>query len=305
MTPGQYRLALDPIAQALMRAALAILRPAFRPGAGEGAKRAAAAELTFEIRRSRADVARVTVEFMRGQARVQGGRDPRIPAPRGYPVEAARAVIDDALERGVGRAWHRALEEAAFAAVRHAEQAGRDMIFDAAELYDDDAAADLNIDLDAELDDEDDEDDYGLDDADDVHEADREVPTVDDVDPGGRVTQLRPVAWARVLTGADNCAFCVMLASRGAVYKARSTALYGGGQSKYHDRCDCIAMPVYSAARWAASDAGRLADDLYRKLWLPATKGYSGMDALNALARELYRMKKAGREVAPDIRKAA
>lgn len=42
--------------------------------------------------------------------------------------------------------------------------------------------------------------------------------------------------WARVPTGAETCAFCRMLASRGAVYRSRETA---GGGKRYHGRCDC------------------------------------------------------------------
>lgn len=44
-------------------------------------------------------------------------------------------------------------------------------------------------------------------------------------------------AWARVPTGAETCAFCLMLASRGAVYQTAHTA---GQDRKYHGDCDCI-----------------------------------------------------------------
>lgn len=48
--------------------------------------------------------------------------------------------------------------------------------------------------------------------------------------------------WARVPSGAETCAWCLMLASRGAVYESRATA--GGEGRKYHGDCDCI--PVLS-----------------------------------------------------------
>jgi hypothetical protein len=73
------------------------------------------------------------------------------------------------------------------------------------------------------------------------------------------------------------CAFCAMLASRGAVYKSELTGEIVGasgrvrgsrevGQS-YHDNCGCVAVPVYSrdstpppfAEQWA--EAKRLARD--------------------------------------------
>ena len=49
------------------------------------------------------------------------------------------------------------------------------------------------------------------------------------------------VAWARVPTGATTCAFCVMAASRGAVYKTSGTA---GADHKYHGDCDCQVVMV-------------------------------------------------------------
>lgn len=44
------------------------------------------------------------------------------------------------------------------------------------------------------------------------------------------------VAWARVPTGGETCGFCLMLASRGAVYESADTA---GRGRKYHGDCDC------------------------------------------------------------------
>lgn len=47
-------------------------------------------------------------------------------------------------------------------------------------------------------------------------------------------------AFARVPTRPEPCAFCVMLASRGAVYHTSATA---GGERPYHGDCGCI--PVF------------------------------------------------------------
>ncbi len=95
------------------------------------------------------------------------------------------------------------------------------------------------------------------------------------------------VGWARVLSGAENCARCVMLASRGPVYKSRESA--GGGGRGFHDHCDCRAVLVRNGHDWE----GREAFELYEDLWSEATKGYSGHAAELALRRELDR---AGRE---------
>lgn len=62
------------------------------------------------------------------------------------------------------------------------------------------------------------------------------------------------VAWARVPT-AKACAFCLMLASRGAVYESKSVALEASGRrgsrpegASYHDNCNCRAIESYSDA---------------------------------------------------------
>jgi hypothetical protein len=41
----------------------------------------------------------------------------------------------------------------------------------------------------------------------------------------------------------DTCAFCTMLASRGAVYLSRESAL----SAKFHDDCDCVVLPFSDA----------------------------------------------------------
>lgn len=62
------------------------------------------------------------------------------------------------------------------------------------------------------------------------------------------------VGWHRITSGRP-CAFCALLASRGAVYKSEATADF-----KAHDHCHCIPEPVYQggstlpkgpAAGWA------------------------------------------------------
>ena len=48
--------------------------------------------------------------------------------------------------------------------------------------------------------------------------------------------------FARVPTGFETCTFCLMLASRGAVYHTRKTA---GEFKHFHRRCDCKIMPGF------------------------------------------------------------
>lgn len=48
--------------------------------------------------------------------------------------------------------------------------------------------------------------------------------------------------FARVPTGAETCDFCIMLASRGAVYRS---AMSAGEMNHYHANCDCRIVPVF------------------------------------------------------------
>lgn len=64
----------------------------------------------------------------------------------------------------------------------------------------------------------------------------------------GRDTIVRSAArdgavWARVPTGAETCAFCLMLASRGFVYESEGSA---GSRSRFHGDCDCAVVPDWS-----------------------------------------------------------
>lgn len=48
--------------------------------------------------------------------------------------------------------------------------------------------------------------------------------------------------WARVPTGDETCAWCLILASRGAAYSSRESA---GGADAWHDDCDCQPTPSW------------------------------------------------------------
>jgi hypothetical protein len=82
------------------------------------------------------------------------------------------------------------------------------------------------------------------------------------------------VAWMRVL-GPRPCAFCAMLASRGAVYKTEQSADFDA-----HNHCMCTVAPAFSK-----NQVARLFDnELYRQ-WKEVTRGYKGKDAINAWRR--------------------
>ena len=136
-----------------------------------------------------------------------------------------------------------------------------------------------------------------------------------EVENGGRRTILRPVTdpdeevhdpevkgWARVATGRETCGFCMMLVSRGPVYfsaedagldlddtsaleliEAGDEEALNEAMKRWHPGCDCKVVPVFDRADWAGRDAYLKAE----KLWIEATRGYKGKDALNALRRAL------------------
>lgn len=111
--------------------------------------------------------------------------------------------------------------------------------------------------------------------ADDNHEPRKKASKTEPASakPDGKV-----LGWARVLTGAESCAFCAMLASRGPVYSEDTVVTTGkprevrprqvhyrnpgatGGHTyvsgsrregeKYHDHCDCIAVLVVKGVPW-------------------------------------------------------
>lgn len=67
-------------------------------------------------------------------------------------------------------------------------------------------------------------------------------------------------SWARVPTGSKTCAWCLILASRDAVYLSEQTALTRADGDRYHGFCDCEAVPI-----WGPDDypEGYLPDDYY------------------------------------------
>ena len=72
-------------------------------------------------------------------------------------------------------------------------------------------------------------------------------------------TKERTLGWARVPVGEFTCGFCLLLASRGPVYRTDTVIapkwklrrgavpkIGGYGQEAYHHGCDCIAVPVWN-----------------------------------------------------------
>lgn len=112
------------------------------------------------------------------------------------------------------------------------------------------------------------------------------------------------IGWARVATGRETCAFCLMLVSRGPVYEDAKDAglndeekaleLLDQGADKatlrdlmtrWHPGCDCIAVPVRDIDSWEGRDDWKRAEDI----WKETTKSFTGVDKLNAFRRAIER----------------
>lgn len=72
------------------------------------------------------------------------------------------------------------------------------------------------------------------------------------------------LAWARVPMGAETCAFCVMTASRGAVYRTSGSA---GGDRKYHGDCDCQVTMVRTPEDYPEGYEPSVYYDIYAAGW--------------------------------------
>ena len=140
-------------------------------------------------------------------------------------------------------------------------------------------------------------------------------------DPEPRIVK----GWARVATGRETCAWCLMLISRGPVYAEANTAgldlddesaielFEAAGQDlqsfydhikennfmeEWHTGCDCKVVPVFDVENWFGKDAQLRA----LELWKDASQEAEDLiesgearstnknnEALNALRRRLYR----------------
>jgi len=105
---------------------------------------------------------------------------------------------------------------------------------------------------------------------------------------GGRDTIIETVredreaiGWARI-TDADPCAFCAMLASRGAVYKEDTVGF------EAHRNCGCSVEPVYDPDHLLPEQSKK-----WEQLWKDSTEGHKGQDAINAFRRAVYAQRKS------------
>jgi hypothetical protein len=106
--------------------------------------------------------------------------------------------------------------------------------------------------------------------------------------PGRDTTALNArregARWARVPTGAKTCSWCLILASRDAVYLTKKSAAKGDGGS-YHGLCDCQAVRMASPDDYPP---GYLPDNYYDMYQISRDAAGSGdiKDIAAAMRRE-------------------
>lgn len=106
---------------------------------------------------------------------------------------------------------------------------------------------------------------------------------------GLSLVDAQSVGWARTSGGTTSCSFCLMLISRGPVYRSRESA---GDMKSFHNRCDCVVAPVFDKKSFPGRDEFLSAE----KLWSSSTGGKSGADALKAFRAAVTRNAPGGQD---------
>lgn len=139
----------------------------------------------------------------------------------------------------------------------------------------------------------------------------RQIIRAVESEPTTRVIQ----GWARVATGRETCAWCLMLISRGPVYSAAERAgldlddelaarMVAAGQDvseymdEWHTGCDCKVVPVFDVESWVGKKEADLALDLWNDAAREADEliesgesrtSHRNTEAINALRRRIER----------------
>lgn len=106
-----------------------------------------------------------------------------------------------------------------------------------------------------------------------------------------RTRDRKALGYARVCSQEHDqlgpCHFCAMLMSREYTYDSERSAAGASGRrgtrrdgERYHDNCDCVAVPIWSEEQW--KDPQFDLNRHYSKQWGTVTKGLTGKKAISA-----------------------
>lgn len=279
----KYRLSVDSVIARFLADLVRLLLVGYDPSDRAGSLGRLSGPLVDMTRQARAESYAAGADLLVGLAAQAGVSDPYVPKQSGYPDSAVVTVLRDELRGPAGEAADRVGRRLA----QHVEDSGRQTLIRSVE---DGRPADSP-----------------------VARRRKPVDALDDL-PEDQRGAAQPKAWARVLSGAENCAFCVVLASRGPVYASADDAGLpddpdGPDINRYHPNCDCLIVPVYDYGDWPGRDDWKALERLYKRatenpIWngarigkdVPRSEwpGSAQNDLLGAVERELRYMSSQG-----------
>ena len=243
---------MDGIVGAALAALIRILRGSYDPDTPAlEMSRSLALQVTEPLRMARQSAYNETVRFIRETASRQGISNPYVPDQSGYSSSSAESVLRDVM-RNVTRDREEFPQRAAEHLVQHVEDAARQTVVRTVE-------------------------DFRRPVPEDEAHWSYDARTPEEEAEYARDSTLA-LNWARVLTGQENCGFCVMLASRGPVYETAQTAgrvrasaafreVHGRQwMNSYHPNCDCVVVPVYDYEDWVGQDQYEALEEWYKKV---------------------------------------
>ena len=260
MLLGAYRLALDATRRAAEASLGRVIRALYSRSDRDESINVLVPALTETVRAHRREAYGHAVELIESQARDHGVDAPYVPAQSGYSEDSVRTLLKEDLRGSPDEA----VELIAPKLGQHVEDAARQTVIRTVE---DGREPGSKV-----------EEQHRSHDALSPEEFEAlEERSEDAFDRLRRryIVEGRALNWARVLSGAENCGFCVMLASRGPVYRSEESAgrreasdLYdttaAGWVNSYHPGCDCLVVPIYDYGDWDGRDQWQAAEKFYR-----------------------------------------
>lgn len=104
-----------------------------------------------------------------------------------------------------------------------------------------------------------------------------------------RSCERNDLRYARVPSGRETCGFCLMLASRGFVYRSEKTA---EGSHGFHNHCDCVVVPGFKGLDQAGQIEGYDPDGMAGRVG-DCMDTIGGTDGLHSLWRSMSKEERA------------